>query len=53
VNYKNVSTASRHTRNVEEKDVVLSESHDGYIAARIWSLFNIHPLERSAAGSFH
>ena len=52
MNHVDTGTTRCHARNVEEEDVVLREGHHGFIAALIWSLFDVHPLERRTIGSF-
>jgi hypothetical protein len=53
VDHVDIGTASCHTSNIEEEDVVLSEGHYGFIAARIWRLFDVHPLDCRATSGFH
>lgn len=52
MNHIDVGATSRHTGNIEEEDMILSEGHHGLIVTRIWRFFNVYPLERSAIGSF-
>ena len=40
------------SRDIEEENVIFSECHDGLVSARVWRLFDVHPCERGAIGSF-
>jgi hypothetical protein len=53
VDHIDTGTACWYIRNIEEEDVVLREGHHGFIAALIWHLFDVHPLECRTIGSFH
>lgn len=56
VNDEDISGASINVRHIDEVDVILSQSHDGRVAASVGSAFDIVPAEsRAASGSlsFH
>jgi hypothetical protein len=52
VDYVDIGATGRYTSNIEEEDMVLSESHHRFVVAWIWSLLNIHPFDGGAIGRF-
>jgi hypothetical protein len=52
MNDVDIHVTNRCLRDVEEVNVILSECHYGLVSSLEWRLFNVHPRERGAIGSF-
>ena len=50
VNDEDLRVTLINVGNIEEVDVVLRESHDGFVVASIGRLFDVYPGNRSGVG---
>lgn len=52
MNDEDIHVTNRCSRDIEEVNVIFSECHHGLISTRVWRLFDVHPREWGAIGSF-